>query len=72
MPASSSVNPLTTSHKVEHLSSTFLHNRSHDKTILYFISHCLNKNTLFGTPVNKQKTFFNTAKKKLFTSGFIL
>ena len=45
MPASRGVNPLVTSHTVEHLSSTCLHNWSHDndKPILYLISHCLNK-----------------------------
>ena len=42
MPASRGANPLATSHTVAHLSSTCLHNRSHDKLILYVIPHCLN------------------------------
>ena len=43
MPASRGVNPLTTSHTVEHSSSICLHSWSHDKVNLYLINHCLNK-----------------------------
>ena len=43
MPASRGVNPLATSHTVEHLSSICLHSWSCDKPILYLIYHCLNK-----------------------------
>ena len=43
MPASQDVNPLATSHTVEHLLSMFAHNWSHDKPSLHLISHCLNK-----------------------------
>ena len=43
MPASRGVNPLATSHTVEHLSSICLSSWSHDQPILYLISHCLNK-----------------------------
>ena len=43
MPASRGVNPLATSHTVEHLSSICLHSWSHDKPIFYLIYHCLNK-----------------------------
>ena len=42
MPASRSVNPLTTSHTVEHSSSICLHSWSHDNPILYLINHCFN------------------------------
>ena len=45
MPASRDVNPVATSHTVEHLSSMFLHSWSYDKPILYLIYYCLNKNT---------------------------
>ena len=41
--ASRGVNPLRTSQIAEHLSSICLHSWSHDKSILYLISHCLNK-----------------------------
>ena len=50
MPASWGVNPLANSHTVEQLSSICLHNRSHDKLILYFISHCLNKKDIVWNP----------------------
>ena len=43
MPASRGVNPLTTSHTVEHLWSICLHSWSHDKPNLYFIYYCFNK-----------------------------
>ena len=42
MPASRGVNPLATSHTVEHLSGICLNSWSHDKPILYLIYHCLN------------------------------
>ena len=57
MPASRGVNPLATSHTVEHLSSVCQHSWSHDKTILYLIDHCFKKYTVL------EKCFFNTAKK---------
>ena len=47
--ASRGVNPLATSHTVEHLSSLCLSSWSHDKPILYLIYHCLNK---IGIPWN--------------------
>ena len=43
MLASQGVNPLATSHTVEHLSSIYLHSWSHDKPIFYLIYHYLNK-----------------------------
>ena len=55
MPASWGVNPLVTSHTVEHLSSICLHNRSHDKPIVYFISHCMNKIYIVWNPWKKKK-----------------
>ena len=63
MPASRGVNPLATSHTVEHLSSTCLHNWSHDKPIFYFISLSFKKK--FGTPqnINKKNVFLILQKK---------
>ena len=63
MPASRGVNPLATSHIVEHLSSICIHSWSHDKLNLYFSFHCLNKIDMLGTSDSNQKHFFNTAKK---------
>ena len=63
MPASRGVNPLATSHTVEHLSSICLHRWSHDKPILYLIYHCLNKIDIAWAPDNNQRMFFNTEKK---------
>ena len=59
MPASRGVDPLATSHTIEHLSNTFGHNWSHAKSTLYIISHCLNKTdiALFESPDNKQFFF---------------
>ena len=49
MPASQGVNPLVTSHTVEHLSSIYLHSWSHDKTIMFLIYHCLKKSRIRET-----------------------
>ena len=54
MLASGGVNSLATSHTIEHLSSTRLHNWSHDKPILYFISHCLNQIDIVWNPYNNK------------------
>ena len=73
MPASWGVNPLATSHTVERLSSTCLHNRSYEKPILYFISHCLNKIDMVWNPGKQSKKLFLIMHKKdYFISGFIL
>ena len=66
MPASRGVNPLATSHAVEHLSGLCLNSWSHDKPILYLINECLNKIDIACIPDNNQKTFFNTAKKVIY------
>ena len=50
MLASLGVNPLATSYTVKHLSSTCLHNKSHDQPIMYLISHCLNKIDMVWNP----------------------
>ena len=50
MPASRGVNPLATSHTVEHLSSICLRSWSHDQPILYLIYHCLNKIDIAWNP----------------------
>ena len=64
MPVSQDFNPLATSHKVEHLSSTCLHNMSHDKPIMYLIYNCLNTKIHCLEPlIPINKTFFNTANK---------
>ena len=55
MPAYWGVNPLATSHTVEHLSGMCMHSRSHDNPILYLIYHCLNKKML---ETSKKKTVF--------------
>ena len=64
MPASRGVNPLATSHTVEHLSSICLHNRNYDKLILYFLSHCLNKIDIVWNPDNNQNFILQYCKKK--------
>ena len=50
MPASWGFNPLATSHTLEHLLGTCLHNRGHEKHIWYFIWHCLNKIDMVWNP----------------------
>ena len=55
MPAFRGVNPLTTSHTAEHLSSIWLYSWSQDNPILYLITHCSNKKALLGNPDNHKK-----------------
>ena len=72
MPASRGVNPLATSHTVEHLSGTCLHSCSHDKLILYLICHWLNEIKTLLEPLLTIKKCFLMLHKKEFTSGLIL
>ena len=72
MPASRGVNPLVTSHTLQHLSSICLQSRSHDKPILYFISHCLNKIDIAWNPRKKKEKKIIIKKKLCLTKIYSL
>ena len=63
MPASRGVNPLATSHTVEHLSRISLHIWRHDKPILNLIYHFLNKIDIAWNLWQQSKNFLILQKK---------
>ena len=58
LPASRGGNPLATALTAEHLSGICLHSWSQEKSILFLVSHCLNKIDIAWTPWRQSFFFF--------------